>query len=61
MIEILFMTFMCITCEDRLVFDTSEVAVDHMTKNPFHQMVYYDDKSIDTALEKVKLNLEDSI
>ena len=55
------MTFMCITCEDRLVFDTSEVAVDHMTKNPFHQMVYYDDKSIDTALEKVKLNLEDSI
>lgn len=25
-----------------------------MTSNPFHQMVYYDDKSMDTALDKVK-------
>lgn len=48
------MPFMCMTCEDRPLFGTSENAVDHMTRNPFHQMVYYDDKSIDTALEKVK-------
>jgi len=25
-----------------------------MTANPFHQMVYYDDRSIDAALDKVK-------
>jgi len=25
-----------------------------MINNPFHQMVYYDDKSMDTALNKVK-------
>jgi len=25
-----------------------------MTNNPFHQMVYYDDKSMDAALDKVK-------
>jgi hypothetical protein len=48
------MPFMCLTCDDRPLFDTSEGAVEHMTKNPFHQMVYYDDKSIDTALERVK-------
>lgn len=50
------MPFMCLTCNDRPVFDASEGAIDHMTKNPFHQMVYYDDKSVSNALEKVKEN-----
>ncbi|MFQ5940598.1 MAG: hypothetical protein ACE5KA_02725 [Nitrososphaerales archaeon] len=56
------MPFMCITCDERPVFNASEAAVDHMTRNPFHQMVYYDDKSIDSALEKVKMQIsEDAI
>ena len=48
------MPFMCLTCESRPEFPSSEGAVDHMKNNPFHQMVYYDDKSMDAALEKVK-------
>ena len=48
------MPFICLTCDERPMFVGSENAVDHMTKNPFHQMVYYDDKSIDIALENVK-------
>jgi len=50
---------MCMTCEDRPVFGTSEDAIDHMTSNPFHQMVYYDDRSIDTALDKVKKKMNE--
>ena len=45
---------MCLTCYNRPEFESSESPVDHMTSNPFHQMVYYDDKSMDTALDKVK-------
>jgi len=45
---------MCLTCENRPEFESSESAVDHMTKNPFHQLVYYDDRSIDAAIDKVK-------
>lgn len=56
------MPFMCLTCDNRPEFESSESAVDHMTKNPFHQMVYYDDKSLDTALDKVKKKMsEDTI
>ena len=55
------MPFMCLTCNDRPVFDASEGAIDHMTKNPFHQMVYYDDKSVSNALEKVKENISDDV
>lgn len=49
------MPFMCLTCNNRPEFQSSESAVDHMKNNPFHQMVYYDDKSMDAALEKVKM------
>ncbi len=31
-----------------------------MKNNPFHQMVYYDDKSMDAALEKVKKSNEEA-
>ncbi len=48
------MPFMCLTCNNRPEFQSGESAVDHMKNNPFHQMVYYDDKSMDTALDKVK-------
>lgn len=51
---------MCLTCDERPEFGSSEGAVDHMTKNPFHQMVYYDDRSIDSALDKVKTKLSES-
>ena len=43
------------------MFVDSENAVDHMTKNPFHQMVYYDDKSIDIALENVKNTINEDV
>ncbi len=48
------MPFMCLTCNDRPEFKSGEGAVDHMTGNPFHQMVYYDIRSVDAALDKVK-------
>ena len=32
-----------------------------MKHNPFHQMVYYDDKAMDAALDKVKKTSEDEI
>ncbi len=55
------MPFMCLTCESRPEFESSESAVDHMKNNPFHQMVYYDDKAMDAALDKVKKTSEDEI
>lgn len=51
------MPFMCMTCDKRPVFEREADAVGHMKSNPFHQMVYYDDSSMDSALEKVKKNL----
>jgi len=53
------MPFICLTCNDRPVFDDSTNAIDHMTKNPFHQMVYYDDKSMANALENVKKKIDE--
>lgn len=49
------------TCEERPVFDKGENAIEHMTKNPFHQMVYYDEKSLDSALEKVKSTINEGV
>lgn len=54
------MPFMCLTCNDRPMFDSSEDAIDHMKGHPFHQMVYYDDKSVEDALERVKREMGES-
>ncbi|MEM2760063.1 MAG: hypothetical protein QXU32_07300 [Nitrososphaerales archaeon] len=55
------MPFMCLTCSNRPVFNASKDAIDHMTNNPFHQMVYYDEKSIDNALDRVKKSIDGHI
>jgi hypothetical protein len=51
---------MCLTCDKRPEFASDEDAIKHMKSNPFHQVVYYDDRSIDSALDKVKEKLAES-
>jgi hypothetical protein len=55
------MPFMCLTCIERPTFDSGEGAVDHMTRNPFHQMVYYNDKSVEEALKRVKTAMNEDV